>query len=385
MKSWKISLCALCVGIMIFFPHILHWSFRYVLYLVADLYLVVYVLKKCKRHELGSPILLLSFLMVLMNVYNLPYSKKYGNFIIGVLFAVFLYCLERVIYIQKRKGTLDIFIKHIYKISVWANILNCISVLVLWEHRDSSLTVYYLGTKFSSSFLFLFSVLLYYTYQKKNGLLNKIRMIILIIGSMIFDYTVGCMSALIVSVIMLMLFVFSSRCMDKVLGNQIVLLVAIVIAGTFPFWSNLALNNQVIQYLILNVFHKNLSLTGRIKIYECIPEIVKARPFTGYGYGTKIVERTVGYGNIQNGLLSILIQYGIMVTILFVIICIHYLKNLKNDNKKGNAFLYMAYGLIAISAIEVPYDDFLFFFILFLAKYLPGYISETHSVAKDGD
>ena len=374
MKCWKISPCVLCVGIMVFFPQLLHWSFTYLIYLIADFYLVIYVLKKCKKNELISPVLFLSVLMILMNAYNLPYNQKYGNFITGLLCAIFIYCLERVIYIQKRDNMLDAFLKKICKISVWANFLNCISVLVLWQHRDSSLTIYFLGPKFMSSFLFLFGVLLYYICQKRNGILNKTKLIIWIIGSMIFDYTVGCMSALIVSFIVLVLFVFSLQCVKKVLGNQIVLLAAIVITGTFPFWSYIALNNLNIQYLIVNVFHKNLSLTGRLAIYEYIPRIIEARILTGYGYGTRIVEKTVGYGNIQNGLLSIFVQYGAIITILFVLICIQYLKNYKYANKRDNVFLYMTYGMIAISTIEISYDGFLFFFIIFLTKYLQDYM-----------
>lgn len=75
---------------------------------------------------------------------------------------------------------------------------------------------------------------------------------------------------------------------------------SLICVGSFPLWSSALLSNEKIQFIVTNVMHKNISLSGRMYIYSYINRFLRERQWYGYGYSNNIVEQTLGFGNIQN-------------------------------------------------------------------------------------
>ena len=62
----------------------------------------------------------------------------------------------------------------------------------------------------------------------------------------------------------------------------------------------------------MQVLGKGASYKGRLIIYEKITRIIEQKPWFGYGYMSDIVNQVVTFGNAQNGLLDMIVQYGIV-------------------------------------------------------------------------
>ena len=132
----KQSYTSLCVAFLLFYPIWLPWQFTYITYILIDSYLTIYVIKRTLKSEWYSGVLVLCISMMIMNLYNLLCGiLSAGNFILGILFAIFIYDMERIIYIKSKRNCLDEFIHQVNMISIISNIVSSISVFILIENR----------------------------------------------------------------------------------------------------------------------------------------------------------------------------------------------------------------------------------------------------------
>ena len=51
-------------------------------------------------------------------------------------------------------------------------------------------------------------------------------------------------------------------------------------------------------------------MTGRTPIYDCLELLINEKPVFGWGYGNTAVMALVGYGNAQNGIAELMVNYG---------------------------------------------------------------------------
>lgn len=128
-----------------------------------------------------------------------------------------------------------------------------------------------------------------------------------------------------------------------------------------------------IQYLIVNVLHRDSSLTGRVEVYAYIFKLFSTNKWWGYGYGTDIVQKTsMWYANVQNGFWDFVIRYG-LITMFFLMIymfiavnrCTKILVN-KGDNKVVWLCYVMLYVYLFMGISEIVYGKLFLFYITLL-------------------
>ena len=128
-----------------------------------------------------------------------------------------------------------------------------------------------------------------------------------------------------------------------------------------------------IQYLIVNVLHRDSSLTGRVEVYAYIFKLFSTNKWWGYGYGTDIVQKTsMWYSNVQNGFWDFVIRYG-LITMFFLMIymfiavnrCTKILVN-KGDNKVVWLCYVMLYVYLFMGISEIVYGKLFLFYITLL-------------------
>lgn len=94
-------------------------------------------------------------------------------------------------------------------------------------------------------------------------------------------------------------------------------------------------------------------------------EIIGNSLIFGYGDATQIVAKVVGYGNAQNGILHIFVQYGLLGVLAFMYMCIKAISKVKRSGEKSLTIAYpiLVYIniMIVCSLVEICFSyNFLF-------------------------
>ena len=110
-------------------------------------------------------------------------------------------------------------------------------------------------------------------------------------------------------------------------------------------------NWTVAKYIIEDLLHKDMTLTGREYIFtQCIP-IFLEHPLLGYGYESSVVNDRlssvfIGFNSAHNAFLQILIDNGLVGMILFVIII--YMAFRSAYEKRCGEMIIVYFGMIAL-------------------------------------
>lgn len=227
---------------------------------------------------------------------------------------------------------------------------------------------YLFGTKFMTSYYFIFWLTL---YRLKN--INKIETrlwnrwiyVILIVTVMYICKWMYCTTAML-AVVFLLAEQFLPKKMKKIMFNRYCVIISIILAGlVFPAFINEILANLRIQYIVVDVLHKLPNMTGRRVILVNMMELILKRPWLGYGYGTTVMHAiNENIDNAQNGLLQQLIQYGFVGGILFCVLVFKALDRRYKDDEL-NALYAALYAIIICSAVEISYN-YVFYYTLFI-------------------
>ncbi len=127
-----------------------------------------------------------------------------------------------------------------------------------------------------------------------------------------------------------------------------------------------------IEFIITEILHRDVSLTGRMSVYPCVYDLISERPLLGYGYETLIVKQTtLGIANAQNGLLHFVICYGCLTAVflmfsIFISTHKNNVNNLQNVDGKNWIVLVMIYVYMFMGIVEITYNKHFFFYIIFL-------------------
>lgn len=100
-------------------------------------------------------------------------------------------------------------------------------------------------------------------------------------------------------------------------------------------------------------------------MYRIAIQSISTNKVWGYGVNYDIVQQTLSFGNPQNGLLKILLDYGVIGFILFCGILWKTFNLLSKANLQNKDFGLVAfvYSMLFCSLIEINLDSLFFFFI----------------------
>jgi O-antigen ligase len=145
--------------------------------------------------------------------------------------------------------------------------------------------------------------------------------------------------------------------------------ISLLLSGIFVFYINDILNNNVVTYVLQNYLNTDTSLTGRMQIYEEVEYFVAMKPLMGWGptNAALVVADTIGYGNIQNGILQNIMTYGIVgLTFFFmIVVSISYYKY--KFNKEVYPFYALLFTFILMGTIEVCLGSNFIYLVLYMA------------------
>lgn len=124
--------------------------------------------------------------------------------------------------------------------------------------------------------------------------------------------------------------------------------------------------SRLLTYIVTDLLHKQIHLTGRTRIYNKFGEIMEGHWLFGHGYTSdKIVEATK-LANTQNGFLQAIYNGGIVAFVLFMLILIYifYRINQIEAERERNILFSAMIAFLVIAIVEIPFTSVVFYFLM---------------------
>lgn len=293
------------------------------------------------------------------------------SFTVGLTFAVQVFLATWYIESVIERGMLHIGINYFFRIVFIICLLSDIVMIVApyrISHSWGEFSYYYLiGNKFDISYL---HIILLFLYTLKNWMFygkiykNKKNFIVLMIIALAVSIYTECATAivgLLVFLVVLLVDIFKPKgmlCSIIYLGLCNILLIV----------NYSIINTSVIRYVIENILHESVELTGRQGIYLKYLKIFTINPIFGAGLDNNyaLSMEFTGAADMQNGMLDIYLSYGIVGAILFIILyCLTIYSIQKLNSKISQSFFAIIIMFVTLSAIEITFRIQMYIILLF--------------------
>lgn len=311
----------------------------------------------------------LSFNIVSLNKYiistNTEKLNEFANPLVSIscafsIFTIFIF-VEYLNIINKRYMLLKVF----FVLSLFYSLLNDILMFVNHVDFSSVSDVYLLGNKFNVAYLHLFCTIIYF-FRKKADFKFYVLLFFTILISHIIQSSTG-----IISGIIILFCILFKKYLKIIFYNPIVVIVLIGLMSTFFFVFINFLDYSFVQYIVVDILHEDLTLTGRTILYSYLWEVMNISPIWGIGYlnSYSLMRYLYGFPNTQNGLITVWIEQGIIGIALFIYLIIQCVKY--RQSQQGRFLSYPVMSLIILyiilSSIEITFGrEFIFLLALLI-------------------
>lgn len=327
--------------------------------------ILIYLFRRVSWKKLRNTLTMMVLSFMLSSLIGAIHGDVAGKAVLdGILYATCIFCSYGVTQQFARKDKLDRFIDIVFVMTEIYSAISLISIYFVGVSIYGTEKEYFFGNKFSTSYFFILLAGLYYVKNFRIRKNHKVRIVFFLLSIAAFSvsYWVHCNTTVLGTVALIVGTVLPDFMKEKLQSKKLIVIL-IAITGLFPFFVENILEITQIQYLFYQVMGKSLGLTGRTHIYNLLPSFIAERPMFGYGYNNFIVETTVGYGNAQNGLMELVLAFGFVGMVIFILMVYRHL-NVKPILKNYGLYIVL-YTLIFCSTVEVSYNYF-FYLSLFI-------------------
>lgn len=321
------------------------YSFSFIKILKKNSYIIV-------------PTILLIIFGILSTISTMKYTNNWNWGVSALMNAINYLVYFVVLYSIAQKCEMRIIYKVILYVLIITLVFNDSLMLVIpYNYKDSS-EQYLIGNKFTVSYCHCLALVIAKAYSHLYIGINKkfFKKLPVALGilSIIICTVIHCSTGIIISFIAFGL-VNTPQKIKMVVCNRICLSILLIVENVVIFGSSQLFSNPIIQSFFVNVLGKSGDLTGRFKIYAVLDGVIGKKPMLGYGYNTvtDIVTGLVGYGNAQNGFKQLLIQFGIIGTLFFLISLYFFIGKEKGTNDDILELYIILYALIVASMVEI--------------------------------
>lgn len=221
-----------------------------------------------------------------------------------------------------------------------------------------NLITYLFGNKFMVAYFHMQTLGILAEYAALSSKLNNIKVYFALLSYGIYGIAicsyVNCATGIVGNLVVVSLLLIPiSDTIKKTLSKPLTMMIVLLIANVLLLGSDVLLQITFVQNLIIGVLHKDLTLTGRFRIYAMLPDLFRNNFIIGYGYNSDIFAGLIGYGNAQNGILQYVLDCGIVGAITLIINWISSVTCIKNKERFSWPMICVIYGFIICSLVEV--------------------------------
>lgn len=374
LKKSTLRIDKLSIGLWVIFfgvfrpevlPNSIQIEFRASCLVVGLLFLILYM----NIRQLFNASLLYIIPIVLSCFINYYRERlSFANLINGIQYALCIYELYLVmeLFVDKRKK--DVLIKNLCVLSG----LYCLASIATIIIQEDNMT-YFLGSKYMTSYMMMFYLgIKYYADEVRirKEIAPRIMYITLLIVFEMVIWYINCMTCF-VAVFLMILIAFVPDRIKEWLSNPWVIVGILIGSLVIIFFITSILEIRVIQYLIQNLLHKNLTLTDRVRYYDRALDVFGKGDFWfGYGYASDEMRRTIALGtNIQNGLFQEILNYGIIGSSMIVVLVFMFTKHAHKDPVHNWPLFVLIIGFFVTAIAEISLNR-IFFMSLFAIRWL---------------
>ena len=371
MKEKKISIVSLW-SLIIFHAcciTIYYGKFTNVFTIIALLLSLMIVITKIpqflsKRNFKINIILLLFAMIGLVSSFIRKININTEKFFFGKLLILFLF-VEYSIEKKKKKNVIKVF-------GILYFIYGFISVLLDIFNHSLYITAsknYLIGNKFAVSYAILMAIILLtitISSSKKPQIIKNLFLTIIYIIAISCCIYVDCNTGMLCCIIFI-IWNNSKVNLKKLISGKKILIVSILSSAILMLFRSTLLNLPPIQYFIVNILNRSLTLSGRTVIYDHIFNIILQKPLLGYGFGNNydILYNLIQAPNTQNALLEWWFNSGMVGLILLLFLIYYIFYNLSKYKLKNNYMKPLVIGeyiFLILGSIEITIGSA--FFIL---------------------
>lgn len=352
------------------FPFYIPWEkLFYVFQFIVSVMILIYSIREIRKIQgifLCGLYPMVIIISCLINRHKILITQVFrGTTLALLVFDIFL-LVHKYIRVKNKEDLLRLCFK-LSKFYMIMNVLWTIAIYIVGNVDQKIATGFLFSkSKFNVAYMCIFFLMFYWMVWSGNKMLSKRhkRKLFLCLGivSILLCVAVKTATGTIIVTLFVSLTYLSGKSF-KIINNPVILVVNVLISMFVIFSLNIFISVPAVQNIITGLFHKDLTLTGRLRIYELIYPLLMRAGLFGNGYGSYVVESLEYHGwyNAQNGLSEIILNYGFLGAGSFLLMV--FVSAWKS--KTCIPALNIAIMVFIVGAIvEVPYTER---FILLLA------------------
>lgn len=270
-----------------------------------------------------------------------------------------------VLYFQRlnRIGKSDIFLKYLFWIMLPFII---ISDLNGFTYHSEGISGYQVGNKFYLCYSNIFLATIYLLRKSIDVKQNRRNVKILLLITFLLSIKTGCTTMIIGSLFYYFLIFIQKQ--ETFLYKPLTYIIALFVCDILFFVAvTWIMTLPFVQYIVVDILGEDLTLTGRLGMYERLGEVLTECPFYGFGIGNAYLTTTMyGIGdNAQNGLFNLFIESGFIGTVTYLAAILLLLKQ-TNGEKFYYPIICFIYMMLLLSTIEVTFTTYFTAIIIML-------------------
>lgn len=367
---------AICLGIlmlMLFIKHKLKLLPQYkkintfvIAYCIA-LVLISFVTKDLNMEALDR-----------LNLGAVKTELRLSSYTLGIMMSLSIFTgfvlVEYLTSINKAHLLFDVFFKTLLFYLV-------ISDVQFFFNGESANGEYFVGNKFTLSYTHILCYIIYERIsqeRKTNVTLRWALLILSFIISILTECTTSLLGMLLVVILLSPKFKFQ-KLVYKTKTYFLILFSGVL----FMFFYSYILDIPLVQDIIVNVLHEDLTLTGRTGIYDMMSTFMFASPIWGFGIGNShwVLAYLFGIANAQNGIVNLYIEEGLIGVILYLCLFLSLFNYTKKNVPAQYSFPILSYILVFffLGLVEITIDNKLLIIMSFLLAFNHSKQNSTHA------
>lgn len=340
---------------------------KYISLVLIGLYVIrySYILLLRKFLPVNIMLILFSIFVVLSAYFNLYRGTERNPFLAAIVFSGSLLEMFFIAEIMSEKENTIKMIDIYFKTAIIVTIVTAFIALFLPSFAASNQDAYLIGTKFQVVYMHYLIIVFYLVrckllgYRKTNVKIFIILCIWAISASIFTQCSTG-----IVGIVLLILFSVAIKEDKNILLSNRLFLSVTILSFAFIFIYSLILDNPISEYIIVNLLHRDLTLTSRTTVFSKVLNVLPGNLMWGFGYGSayELGIRLAGVPNTQNAILNWIWQCGTATTILmvvFIFTVFNYSKKYENCRKSAalKPLYILLYIFIILGSVEVTFNN----------------------------
>ncbi len=290
----------------------------------------------------------------------------------AVFYAAVIFLLFPLLRLLVRDGRFSVFLKAATAYLGIMVLLNDALMLLMpnqfYNVDGREIGTLLLGNKFTAAYVHLLLTVFVALYEKRAKT-TRIRTLAMAALTFAVALYVDCITVALGCAVFVALSFLPAKA-RRVLSNPYVFLGIVLLCAFGVFLLPYVVAWKPVTFIIEDVLHRDISLTGRLDIYGQLPEIFLKKPLLGYGYmNMPVKQHLLWYANAQNALLDFILNYGVLALLGFGVLGCSVIARREKAAVNSEKIWYvrcMLYAFVFIGIAEVVYSTTFFFLLAML-------------------